>query len=59
MFASLWHARGRLDVSPLVELLALVPSAVVVYGVTVLTLDRASDWGIERDIRRIVAGVRS
>jgi len=58
-FLGLRSVRASLDFAPLVELFVLGPAAVVVYGVTVLVLDQASDWGIQGDVRRVVAGVRS
>lgn len=58
MFGSLYYARGVLEVSPLVELLVLVPSGAVVYFVAAALLERRFDWGIERNLRMITDGVR-
>ena len=58
-FLGLRSVRSSLDLAPLVELFVLGPAAAVVYGASVLVLDQASDWGIQGDVRRVVAGVRS
>ncbi|VTT88157.1 Lipopolysaccharide biosynthesis protein WzxC [Halorubrum sp. DM2] len=59
MFGVLWYAHGLVDVSPLVELLFTVPIGAVVYTLTVLLLDELFSWGIKRDLRYVVAEVRS
>ncbi len=59
MFGSLTYARRFLEVSPLVELLVLVPAGAVVYVVVAYLLERRFDWGIERNLRMITDGVRS
>lgn len=59
MFASLWYARGFLDVAPLVEFLLLVPAGAVVYIVVALFLERQFDWGIEDNLRTVINGIAS
>jgi PST family polysaccharide transporter/lipopolysaccharide exporter len=53
MFGGLWQIRKMLEVSPLVELLFLIPSGAIVYAVICLLLARYSPWQIEGDIRSI------
>ncbi|WP_418285042.1 lipopolysaccharide biosynthesis protein [Halorubrum sp. DTA46] len=57
MFASLWQLRGLMDVTPLVELIVLVPAGVVVYTAVALLLARVSPWKIENDIRSIAGSL--
>lgn len=59
MFVSLRYAHGLVDVSPAVELLLTVPAGAVVYAFTVLLLDELSSWGIRRDLRHVIAEVKS
>ncbi|WP_138004396.1 lipopolysaccharide biosynthesis protein [Halalkalirubrum salinum] len=58
MFATLWYARTLVELSPLVEFLALVPAGAAIYIVTAVVLERQFDWGIERNIRMVVNGIR-
>lgn len=58
MFGSLTYARGFLDVSPLVELLVLIPSGALVYFAVAAVLEWSFDWGIEQNLRMITDGVR-
>lgn len=57
MFGSLRYARGFLEVSPLVELLLLIPAGAVVYFAAAFLLERQFDWGIEQNLRMITDGV--
>jgi PST family polysaccharide transporter/lipopolysaccharide exporter len=59
MFGTLWYARILMGVSPLVELLVLVPAGVVIYTTVAFLLERQFDWGVEQNIRMIVGGIRS
>jgi len=58
MFGSLWYARGIVGVTPLVELVVLVPAGAVVYFVIAFLLEQRFEWGIEQNIRMIADGVR-
>lgn len=58
MFGSLWYARTVLELQPTVELVCLVPGGVAVYAVTVFLLERQFSWGIERDLNRVVSGIK-
>jgi len=57
MFGSLWYARTLIDLSPLVELVLLVPAGVLVYAIVSLLLEQQFDWGIEQLFRTIVRGI--
>jgi O-antigen/teichoic acid export membrane protein len=59
MFLTLWYARTLVDVSPLVEFLLLVPSGACLYGVSAYLLERQFDWGVDRNIRMIIDGIRN
>ena len=54
MFGSLWIARSLVSVPPLVEFVALVPAGILVYAVMSFVIDRRSNWGIQRNLERIV-----
>lgn len=58
MFLSLRYVRPILSLPPSVELVSFIPAGVGVYLVSVVVLERQFDWGIKRDIRRVVSGVR-
>jgi len=53
MFGVLWQLRRMLEVSPLVELLVLIPAGVAAYALVCLLLIRYSPWQIEGDLRSI------
>lgn len=59
MFGTLWYARSLISVSPLVELLVLVPSGVVIYAVVSFLLERRFEWGVEQNLQMLVDGIRS
>jgi PST family polysaccharide transporter/lipopolysaccharide exporter len=59
MFGTLWYARTLVELSPLVEFLALVPAGAVIYLAVAAILERSFDWGIEGNIRMVVEGIRS
>jgi O-antigen/teichoic acid export membrane protein len=58
MFGTLWYALTFISVSPLVELLVLVPSGVVVYAGVSFLLERHFEWGVEQNIQMLVNGIR-
>jgi PST family polysaccharide transporter/lipopolysaccharide exporter len=59
MFGTLWYVRMLLTVSPLLELLILVPAGAVIYMTAAFLLERTFDWGVEQNIQMIVNGIRS
>lgn len=58
MFLVLWNARMLLSMPPMIELLALVPSGVLLYGVVVYVLERRFDWGVNQNIRMILNSIK-
>lgn len=58
MFVNLWYARTLVDLSPLVEFLALVPAGTAIYVLTSFVLNLLFDWGIEKNIRMLLNGIR-
>lgn len=58
MFLVLWYARVLMSVSPIVELLVLVPSGVLLYGVAVYGLERRFDWGVNQNFQMILNSIR-
>lgn len=58
MFVTLWYVRLVVDISPVFELLLLVPSGIVMYTISVYFLERAFDWGVNQNIRVIINGLR-
>jgi PST family polysaccharide transporter/lipopolysaccharide exporter len=59
MFGTLFYARTLVAVSPLVELLVLIPAGAAIYIAVAVLLERRFDWGIEQNIQMIVDGIRS
>jgi PST family polysaccharide transporter/lipopolysaccharide exporter len=57
MFGVLRYARTRVAVSPLAELLVLVPAGAVIYASVALLLARQFNWGIEKNLRMIARGI--
>ncbi|SFH79171.1 lipopolysaccharide exporter [Halorubrum aquaticum] len=57
MFVSLRRLRGLMDVTPLVELVVLIPTGIVVYTAAALVLSQVSPWKIENDIRSIAGSL--
>ncbi|WP_186313315.1 lipopolysaccharide biosynthesis protein [Halorubrum salsamenti] len=57
MFGGLWQVRKLIEVSPLVELVVLIPTGVVVYTAICFPLARYSPWQIESDIRSIAGSL--
>ena len=58
MFGSLRYATSVTDLSPLVELVVLVPIGALLYFVVAYLLERQFDWGIEHNLRMIRDGLR-
>ena len=58
MFGSLRYATSVTNLSPLVELVVLVPTGALLYFVAAYLLERQFDWGIERNLRMIRDGLR-
>lgn len=54
MFGSLWYATDVFDLSPLVELVLLIPAGALIYTTVSLILERQFDWGIEENIRSML-----
>lgn len=59
MFGSLWYARGLVDVPAVVELVVLVPAGGVIYLLGAYATDQLFDWGIKRNVRSIVGGIKA
>lgn len=59
MFGVLWHVRSVLSLSPLFELVVIIPAGVIIYLVSAALLDFAFDWGIERNLRSMVVTLMS
>lgn len=57
MVGCLWIGRALVDVPPLIELLAMIPIGVIVYGFAAFAVDRWSNWGMRRNLRTIAAGL--
>ncbi len=58
MFASLRYATSITQVSPLVELVVLVPTGALLYFVVAYLLERQFGWGIGHNLRMIRDGLR-
>ncbi|WP_436935629.1 lipopolysaccharide biosynthesis protein [Halovenus marina] len=58
MFGTLWYARTLIAVSPIVELLVLIPAGAAIYISVAFLLERQFDWGVGQNIRMIVNGIR-
>ena len=58
MFATLWYTMRHITLQPLVELLILVPAGALLYLLIALLLNRSFDWGIDDNVRTIVAGLK-
>lgn len=58
MFGVLWYMRGVLALPPLLELLFLIPAGMILYGATVILLERQFAWGIGKDYAAIVGSLR-
>lgn len=58
MFVSLWYARSMVELTPLVELLLLIPAGAIVYAIVAFALLRRFDWGIEDNLTTIVTSFK-
>lgn len=58
MFLTLWYGVRMLPLTPLIELVLLIPVGVVTYLLFSLALNRAFSWGIEENVRTIVTELR-
>ena len=58
MFITVWYGFSMLGLSPLFELLLVIPSGVAVYLFVSLVLNRAFEWEIDDNLRTIVGELR-
>jgi PST family polysaccharide transporter/lipopolysaccharide exporter len=58
MFVILWYARTFVEVSPLVEMLTLIPAGAILYVGVGLILESQFDWGVEQNIQTLMRGMK-
>ncbi len=58
MFGTLWYIRSFVQISPLVEFVALVPAGAVIYFTISFLLDKQFNWGIGQIGRMITKAIR-